>query len=284
MTTARRCTLLVLLFLLCSPAGCLGDARRRRLRPALARRRRDAAGGSRTASRSATRARSTASPTRASRCSAARRTTAISLSTSLRSGPTAGWRTRRRSTPAPRTPRWGLTAAPRGSARVARRRGSRRRRARTTGRCGGSARAARATTRSGPVRRLTLRSPVAPRLSAPGRAYAGYAFFVTAQAAGVPDGTTAVVQRRSGSKWRSRAPRPSWAARREAAIVLPRGDAAGPGQPRDRRSAGRERGAAGEGAPRPALEHRAARHRALQGEGRRALRAAQGDRSRASAA
>ena len=75
----------------------------------------------------------------------------------------------------------------------------------------------------GPVRRLTLRSPVAPKLKAPGRAYAGYAFFVTAQAAGVPDGTTAVVQRRSGSKWRSAGTATVLGGEAEAAIVLPRG-------------------------------------------------------------
>ena len=76
----------------------------------------------------------------------------------------------------------------------------------------------------GPVRRLTLRSPVAPRLKAPGRAYAGYAFFVTAQAAGAPDGTTAVVQRRSGSRWRSAGSATVLGGEAEAAIVLPRGD------------------------------------------------------------
>ena len=44
----------------------------------------------------------------------------------------------------------------------------------------------------GPVRKLTLRSEVAPTLRAPARAYAGYPFFVTARLAGTPDGTTAM--------------------------------------------------------------------------------------------
>jgi hypothetical protein len=76
----------------------------------------------------------------------------------------------------------------------------------------------------GPVRTLTLRSQVAPKLRAPGRAYAGYAFFVTAKAAGAPDGTTAVVQRRSGSRWRSAGTATVLGGQAEAAIVLPRGD------------------------------------------------------------
>jgi hypothetical protein len=75
----------------------------------------------------------------------------------------------------------------------------------------------------GPVRSLTLRSPVKPSLRAPGRAYAGYAFFVTAQATGVPDGTKAVVQRRSGSGWSSVATAAVLGGEAEAAIVLPRG-------------------------------------------------------------
>jgi hypothetical protein len=75
----------------------------------------------------------------------------------------------------------------------------------------------------GPVRTLTLRSPVVPKLRAPGRAYAGYAFFVTARTAGVPDGTKAVVQRRSGSRWRSLGSATVLGGEAEAAIVLPRG-------------------------------------------------------------
>ena len=137
---------------------------------------------------------------------------------------------------------------------------------------------------AGPVRRLTLRSPVAPRLKAPGRAYAGYAFFVTAQAAGAPDGTTAVVQRRSGSRWRSAGTATVLGGEAEATVVLPRGDqqirvglAIGGQQVT---SAVRAR----QGAPRPELEHQATRRRALQGQGRRALGAPQGDRPRASAA
>ena len=76
----------------------------------------------------------------------------------------------------------------------------------------------------GPVRTLTLRSPVVPTLRAPGRAYAGYAFFVTAKAAGVPDGTTAVVQRRSGTRWRSAGTATVLGGEAEAAIALPRGN------------------------------------------------------------
>jgi len=76
----------------------------------------------------------------------------------------------------------------------------------------------------GPVRGLTLRSPVAPTLRAPGRAYAGYAFFVTAKATGAPDGTTAVVQRRRGSRWRSAGSATVLGGEAEAAIALPRGD------------------------------------------------------------
>jgi hypothetical protein len=75
----------------------------------------------------------------------------------------------------------------------------------------------------GPVRRLTLRSPVAPRLRAPARAYAGYPFFVTAEVAGAPDGTKAVVERRSGSRWRSAGTATALGGEAEAAITLPRG-------------------------------------------------------------
>ena len=75
----------------------------------------------------------------------------------------------------------------------------------------------------GPVRRLTLRSAVAPKLRAPTRAYAGHAFFVTAAVAGAPDGTKAVVQRRSGSRWRPAGTATALGGEAEAAVVLPRG-------------------------------------------------------------
>ncbi|MGZ8649755.1 MAG: hypothetical protein ACXW08_14190, partial [Solirubrobacteraceae bacterium] len=75
----------------------------------------------------------------------------------------------------------------------------------------------------GPVRTFTLRSSVKPSLRAPGRAYAGYAFFVTAQATGVPDGTKAVVQRRSGTRWRSVGSATVLGGEAEAPIVLARG-------------------------------------------------------------
>jgi hypothetical protein len=107
----------------------------------------------------------------------------------------------------------------------------------------------------GPVRKLTLRSPVKPSLRAPGRAYAGYPFFVTARAAGAPDGTKATVKRLAlALAGHGNRPRRRGRGRGRAAAR----DAPGPGQPHDRRAAGGERGAAGDGAPRPAPEHRAA--------------------------
>jgi hypothetical protein len=76
----------------------------------------------------------------------------------------------------------------------------------------------------GPVRTLTLRSPVTPTLRAPGRAYAGYAFFVTAKVAGAPDGATAVVQRRNGSRWRAAGSGTVLGGAAEAAVTLARGE------------------------------------------------------------
>jgi hypothetical protein len=75
----------------------------------------------------------------------------------------------------------------------------------------------------GPVRTLTLRSTVAPAVRGPASAYAGYPFFVTAQVAGVPDGTTAVVERRVGSRWRRAGTATALGGTAEAVVTLPRG-------------------------------------------------------------
>jgi hypothetical protein len=74
------------------------------------------------------------------------------------------------------------------------------------------------------VRTITLRSDVAPTLRGPSTAYAGYPFFVTARAAGAPDGTKAVVQRRAGAGLRPAGTGTALRGEAEAVVVLPRGD------------------------------------------------------------
>jgi hypothetical protein len=75
----------------------------------------------------------------------------------------------------------------------------------------------------GPVRRLTLSSPVKPVLSLPRRAYADYGFFASIAAAGAPDGTALVVERQVGSSWKRAGAGTVLGGRAEAVLVLPRG-------------------------------------------------------------
>jgi hypothetical protein len=52
---------------------------------------------------------------------------------------------------------------------------------------------------TGPVRALTLTSPVDPKLTAPAKVYAGYPFIATVAVAGAPDGSVVTVGRGSGT-------------------------------------------------------------------------------------
>lgn len=54
---------------------------------------------------------------------------------------------------------------------------------------------------TGPIRTLTLASPVKPAVSALGRGYAGFPFLVKVAAGGAPNGTTVTVERSSGGAW-----------------------------------------------------------------------------------
>lgn len=55
---------------------------------------------------------------------------------------------------------------------------------------------------AGPVRTLTLASPVRPKVSALGRGYAGFPFLVKVVADGAPNGTTVTVERGAGAgRW-----------------------------------------------------------------------------------
>jgi hypothetical protein len=76
---------------------------------------------------------------------------------------------------------------------------------------------------TGPVRTLTLRSPVKPSLRASGRAYAGYPFFVALALTGAPDGTSVVVERRAGSGWKRVGSATALRGKLEAVVTLARG-------------------------------------------------------------
>jgi hypothetical protein len=71
---------------------------------------------------------------------------------------------------------------------------------------------------------LTLRSPVKPSLRASGRAYAGYPFFVALTLTGAPDGTSVVVERRTGSGWKRAGSATALRGKAEAVVTLARGD------------------------------------------------------------
>ena len=75
----------------------------------------------------------------------------------------------------------------------------------------------------GPVRTLTLASPVKPKLTLPRKAYAGYGFFATAGVAGAPDGTAVVVERKVGSTWKRAGTATALGGEAEAVVVVPRG-------------------------------------------------------------
>jgi hypothetical protein len=75
----------------------------------------------------------------------------------------------------------------------------------------------------GPVRTLTLRSPVKPALRASGRVYAGYPFFVSLTLTGAPDGTAVVVERRVGSAWKRAGTAAALRGKAEAVVTLARG-------------------------------------------------------------
>jgi hypothetical protein len=77
---------------------------------------------------------------------------------------------------------------------------------------------------AGPVRTLTLRSPVKPSLRASGRAYAGHPFFVALTLTGAPDGTSVVVERRAGSGWKRAGSATALRGKAEAVVTLARGD------------------------------------------------------------
>jgi hypothetical protein len=76
---------------------------------------------------------------------------------------------------------------------------------------------------TGPVRTLTLRSPVKPSLRASGRAYAGYPFFVALALTGAPDGTSVVVERRVGSGWKRAGSATALRGKAEAVVTLAHG-------------------------------------------------------------
>jgi hypothetical protein len=75
----------------------------------------------------------------------------------------------------------------------------------------------------GPVLRMVLESPVEPSLRAPRRAYAGYPFLLPLALEGAPDGTTAVVQRRTGGRWKRVGTATALGGKAQAVVVLPRG-------------------------------------------------------------
>jgi hypothetical protein len=76
---------------------------------------------------------------------------------------------------------------------------------------------------AGPVRTLTLASPVQPKLSLPRKAYAGYGFFATADVTGAPDGTEVVVERKVGSSWKRAGAGIALGGKAEIVVVVPRG-------------------------------------------------------------
>jgi len=75
----------------------------------------------------------------------------------------------------------------------------------------------------GPVRKLTLASPVQPKLSLPRKAYAGYGFFATADVTGAPDGTEVVVERKAGSRFKPAGAGIALGGKAEIVVVAPRG-------------------------------------------------------------
>jgi hypothetical protein len=77
---------------------------------------------------------------------------------------------------------------------------------------------------AGPVRRLTLRSPVNPALRSSGRAYAGYPFLVALTVTGAPDGTSVVVERRASGGWKRAGAATALQGKAEAVVTLARGD------------------------------------------------------------
>jgi hypothetical protein len=77
---------------------------------------------------------------------------------------------------------------------------------------------------TGPVRQLTLRSPVKPTLRPSGRAYARYPFLVALTLTGAPDGTNVVVERRVGGGWRHAGSATALQGKAEAVVTLARGD------------------------------------------------------------
>lgn len=90
---------------------------------------------------------------------------------------------------------------------------------------------------TGPVRSFTLRSAVAPKLALGPRVYATYATIATVTAAGAPNGTEALVQRRVGSQWRTVGRAPITSGQAEATVTLPRGTQAVRSVVQDRPSA-----------------------------------------------
>ena len=76
---------------------------------------------------------------------------------------------------------------------------------------------------AGPVRRFTLRGAVKLSLTPQSRAYAGYPFFVPISVDGAPDGTSLVLQRRAGSRWRTVARTSAVLGAARPLVRLPRG-------------------------------------------------------------
>ncbi|HWK25976.1 MAG TPA: hypothetical protein VNS09_05400 [Solirubrobacter sp.] len=75
----------------------------------------------------------------------------------------------------------------------------------------------------GPVRTLTLRSPIKPRLTLPARVYGGYPALIGVTAAGAPDGTGLALERQTGATWTRVGTVTLLGGRAEAVVTLPRG-------------------------------------------------------------
>ena len=76
-----------------------------------------------------------------------------------------------------------------------------------------------------PVRRIVLRSTASLAIRRPVAPYAGFPRILKLELAGLPDGTTAVVERKSGSRWRRAGSVTALGGQGEAVVTLPRGRA-----------------------------------------------------------
>jgi hypothetical protein len=78
---------------------------------------------------------------------------------------------------------------------------------------------------TGPVRRIVLRSAAPLAIRRPAAPHAAFPRILKLVLAGLPDGTTAVVERKSGARWRRAASATALGDQGDAVVTLPRGRA-----------------------------------------------------------